>query len=300
MNRKEKAFRHLNPNGQGIEIGPGPNPIASKKEGYKVHIIDYLDRKNLITKFKEYHVNLDNIEEVDFIWRGENYAELTGKSKYYDWIIASHTIEHTPDLIDFLNDCDSILKDDGMIFLVIPDKRYCFDHYRPITGISKIIDSHFQKNKMHTPGTVAEFFLNHASKAGSIAWDSIATGKYKFSYSLENALEGIRSVINDKVYIDVHAWCFVPHSFRLIIHDLFYLKFIPFQEVEFFPTEGHEFCIILSRNGKGIEKSRLETLDIIESEIKDDVSISDLTPKALVSKIKNIIKRLTPRAHGRG
>jgi len=268
MNRKEKVLRHINQNGRGIEIGPSYNPIAPKKEGYQVHIIDHMSREELIAKYKDHHVNLENIEEVDFVWRGESYSELTGKSKYYDWIIASHVIEHVPDLIGFLNDCDAILKDDGVISLVIPDKRYCFDHYRPITGISKIIDNHFQKNKTHTPGTVAEYFLNVVSKAGVIAWDSSVTGEFNFVHSLEDALKGMKTAINENAYIDVHAWCFVPHSFRLIIHDLFCLGLIPFQEVDFFPTEGCEFYITLGRNGKGINKSRLEMLDIIESEIR--------------------------------
>ena len=268
MNRKEKVLRHINQNGRGIEIGPSYNPIAPKKEGYQVDIIDHMSREELIAKYKDHHVNLENIEEVDFVWRGESYSELTGKSKYYDWIIASHVIEHVPDLIGFLNDCDAILKDDGVISLVIPDKRYCFDHYRPITGISKIIDNHFQKNKTHTPGTVAEYFLNVVSKAGVIAWDSSVTGEFNFVHSLEDALKGMKTAINENAYIDVHAWCFVPHSFRLIIHDLFCLGLIPFQEVDFFPTEGCEFYITLGRNGKGINKSRLEMLDIIESEIR--------------------------------
>lgn len=269
MNRNEKVLRHINKNGHGIEIGPSHNPIAPKSDGYKVHIIDHMSREQLIAKYKDHHVNLKNIEEVDFVWRDENYSELTGKSKYYDWIIASHVIEHTPDLIGFLNDCDAILKDDGVISLVIPDKRYCFDHYRPITGISKIIDNHFQKNKIHTPGTVAEYFLNVVSKDGSIAWNSSITGKYNLVHSLNEALQGMNSVLNEKAYLDVHAWCFVPHSFRLIIHDLFCLGLILFQEVDFFPTEGCEFYITLGRNGREINQSRLEMLNIIESEIKD-------------------------------
>ena len=211
------------------------------------------------------------IEEVDFIWQGESYLELTGKPKYYDWIIASHVIEHIPNLISFFNDCDSILKDDGVISLVVPDKRYCFDHYRPLTGISKIIDSHLLKNTIHTPGTVVEYFLNTVSKGDAIAWDSKTTGKYKYKFihSREDALGGMKSVLEENAYLDVHAWCFVPHSFRLIIHDLFCLGLIPFQEVGFFPTEGCEFYITLGRKGKGLPYSRLEALQIIESEIKD-------------------------------
>lgn len=295
MNRKEKVLRHINKTGHGIEIGPSHRPIATKKEGYMVHIIDHMSREQLITKYKDHPVNLENIEEVDFVWRGENYSELTGKHKYYDWIVASHVIEHTPDLIGFLNDCDTILKDDGVISLVVPDKRYCFDHYRPITGISKIIDSHFQKTTIHTPGTVVEYFLNVVSKAGNIAWSSGATGKYSFVHSLEDALQEMKSVLNENAYLDVHAWCFVPHSFRLIVHDLFCLGFIPFQEVDFLPTERSEFFITLGRNGQGIDCSRLELLEIIESEIKDEVSISEAPLKALVVKSKRIIKGLTGR-----
>ncbi len=273
MDRKEKLLRHIDTNGHGVEIGPSHSPVAPKKEGYKVHIIDHMSREQLIAKYKDHHVNLENIEEVDFVWRGENYSELTGKDQYYDWIIASHVIEHTPNLIGFLNDCDTILKEDGVISLAVPDKRYCFDHYRPITGISRIIDSHFQKTIIHTPGTVAEYYLNVVSKAGNIAWDSNATGRYSFVHSLEDALQGMKSALNENAYLDVHAWCFVPHSFRLIVHDLFRLGLIPFQEVGFFQTEGCEFYVTLGRNGRGINRSRLEILDIIESEIKDKVSL---------------------------
>ena len=268
MNRKEIVLQHITKNGIGVEIGPSLNPIAPKKDGYLVHIIDHVNYEQLLKKYKN-HVNLNNVEEVDFVWQGQTYSELTGKSKYYDWVIASHMIEHTPDLIGFLNDCDTILKNEGVISLVIPDKRYCFDHYRPITGISKIIDNHLSKEKNHTPGTVAEYFLNVVSKAENIAWNINSTGEYNLIHTLDNAVREMNLVINENKYIDLHAWCFVPHSFRLIIHDLYSLGLIPFQEVEFSTIEGGgEFYMTLSRKGKGMNQSRLEILAIIESEIK--------------------------------
>ncbi|KOP23739.1 hypothetical protein AMR41_24740 [Hapalosiphon sp. MRB220] len=294
MNRKKKILRHIDKDGYGIEIGPSHNPIAPKNDGYRVHVIDHMSREQLIVKYRDHGVNLNKIEEVDFVWQGESYSELTGKTKHYDWIIASHVIEHTPDLIGFLNDCDAILKNDGVISLVVPDKRYCFDHYRPITGISKIIDSHFQQSTNHTPGTVAEYFLNVVSQSGKIAWDSSTTGEYNFVHSIENALQGMKSVVNENAYLDVHAWCFVPHSFRLIIHDLFCLGFIYFKEVDFYPTDGCEFYITLGRRGQGVNKSRIEMLEIIESEIKDGISIKE-QPYALVSKSKSIFSRLVRR-----
>jgi hypothetical protein len=247
MDRKQKALRHIKPTGHGIEIGPGHNPIAPKKEGYNVHIIDHMSREELIAKYKDHHVDLANIEEVDFVWQGGSYPELVGKTKHYDWIIASHLIEHTPDLIGFLNDCDSILKEDGVISLVIPDKRFCFDHYRPITGLSRIIDSHFWECTRHTPGTVAEYFLNVVSQSGKIAWNSHTHGEHVFVHSIDDALQGIQSALHGNTYLDVHAWCFVPHSFRLIIHDLHSLGLISLKELDFYSTDGCEFFVTLAQ-----------------------------------------------------
>ncbi|ESA35046.1 type 11 methyltransferase [Leptolyngbya sp. Heron Island J] len=273
MNRAQKILRHIDKDGYGVEIGPSHNPIASKKNRYKVHIIDHMSREQLIKKYKNHGVNLDKIEEVDFVWKGESYTELTGKAKYYDWVIASHVIEHVPDLISFLNDCDAILKDDGVLSLAIPDKRYCFDHYRPISSISKVIDSHLQKRTNHTPGTVADYYLNVVHRSGKIAWDVHAEGKYGFMHASENILQKMNSVIHENAYFDLHAWCFVPHSFRLIIYDLFCLGFIPFKEVDFFRTDGCEFYITLGKKGQFPSKSRLEMLETIESELKNSKSI---------------------------
>ena len=270
MNRNEKILRHIKKDGLGIEIGPSHNPIAPKKQGFNVDIIDYMSRDELIQRYANHPVNIDNIEEVDFVWQGESYAKLTGKSKHYDWIISSHSIEHTPDLIGFLNDCDAILKEDGVLSLAIPDKRYCFDHYRPITGLSKVIDNHFKKSTIHSPGNVAEFFLNMVSNNGTTAWNEDINGSYKFIHSKEQAVKFMNSVVNENAYYDVHAWCFVPHSFRLMIHDLFSLDLIALQEVDFYPTYGCEFYITLGKKGKGSDRSRIEMLEMIETEINID------------------------------
>ncbi len=219
-------------------------------------------------------VNLNNIEEVDYIWQGESYSDLTGKSKCYDWIIASHVIEHTPDLVGFLNDCETLLKDDGVISLVIPDKRYCFDHFRPVTGLARVVDSYFNKNTIHTPGEVAEYYLNVVSKNGVIAWDVSVDGEYELVHTLSEATHGMELVRNDDVYIDVHGWCFVPHSFRLMIHDLNSLGLISLKEVDFYSTVGHEFYMTLGKSGVGLSAARLDVLKAIDEEINEGFELS--------------------------
>lgn len=267
MNRREKILQYTNKDGYGVEIGPSHNPIAPKRDGYKTHIIDHLSREGLQKKYKDHGVDIESIEEVDFVWANESYAELTGKCKHYDWIIASHVIEHVPDLIGFLNDCDSILKDDGVLSLAIPDKRFCFDHYRPLTTVARVIDNHLAGSTIHSAGMVAEYFLNVVSKSGQIAWNPDSSGEYQTVHSLDDALRGMDSVINHNAYLDIHTWCFTPSSFRLMIRDLLELELIPFKEICFYPTSGHEFFVTLGKGGTSPKETRIELLERIESEL---------------------------------
>ncbi len=271
MYKKEKILAHIDHHGKGLEIGPSVNPIAPKKEGYHVEIMDYLSRDQLVDKYSA-HGNLktadiEKIEEVDYIWQGQSYVELTGKKKYYDWIIASHLIEHTTDLVHFINDCEALLKDDGVLALVVPDKRCCFDAYRAITGISQILDSHFSHNTIHTAGTVVDYFLNIVAKEGLIAWTMSQGGTNTLLHSVNDALQGIDKVRNENQYLDVHAWVFTPTSFRLIMNDLFLLGLTHLREISFYPTVGSEFFAILGGRGKGPGMERLTMLKKIDAEI---------------------------------
>jgi|GEM_PF-1362891 len=265
--RKARVLATIDRNGLGVEIGPSHDPIAPKRDGFKVHVIDHASREELIAKYATHGIALDRIEDVDFVWKGESYLELTGKPKHYDWIIGSHLIEHTPDLIAFLDDCDSILKDGGVLSLVIPDKRYCFDCFRPITGLARVIDSHLAGNKIHSEGTVAEFCMNVAAKGNTLSWDERSRGDYRLLHSVREAEEAMREV-RKHAYVDVHNWCFVPHSFRLILADLYMLGYTKLREVHFEAPGGYEFYVALGRHGAGPDLGRLELLKKVDAELR--------------------------------
>jgi SAM-dependent methyltransferase len=267
MGRKDRVLAGIDRNGLGIEIGPSHDPIAPKSEGFKVQVIDHASREELLQKYATHNLSLDRIEEVDFVWRGQSYLELTGRPKHYDWIIASHLIEHTPDLISFLADCESILKDDGVLSLVIPDKRYAFDRFRPITGLARVIDCHLAGQKIHSAGAAAEYFMNVASKANLLCWDAVMPGDYAFIHSAQQARDMMREIREKGSYLDIHNWCFVPHSFRLLMADLYTLGYTKLREVTFHPTQGCEFYVTMGRHGTGPPASRLEILRAIDAEL---------------------------------
>jgi len=171
LSPRERAVFHLiDKQGFGLEIGPSHNPIASKKKGYKVQILDHCTADELRAKYQGHGLNLDNIEEVDFVWQGQPLPELIGKTQCYDWIIASHVVEHIPDLISFLRQCEQLLKPNGVLSLVVPDKRYCFDYFQPLSTTGMLIDAYTQNRKRPSAGQVFDHFANAATANGAIAW----------------------------------------------------------------------------------------------------------------------------------
>jgi len=272
MDRKTRILSFVDRAGKGMEIGPSHNPVAPKKEGFDVHVVDHCDRAGLVEKYRPHGVDLENIEDVDFVWRDTSYGELTGHSKFYDWIIASHVIEHTPDFVGFLKSSADVLKDNGVLALAVPDKRFCFDHFRPISGLASLIDAHLGNNKIHTAGRVAEYFLNVVSLSGRIAWDSpFENGQpresFAFVHGKDDALSGMRAVSEQGAYLDVHAWCFTPSSFRLLVEDLYCLGLSPLREASFHSDDSSEFFVALSNAGRGPGLTRMKLLEDIDAEI---------------------------------
>jgi SAM-dependent methyltransferase len=189
---------------------------------------------------------MDNIEEVDYIWNGESYAELTGKRNHYDYVIASHVIEHTCDLVGFLRDCSDILKENGVLSLAIPDKRFCFDYLRPVTGISKVIDCHNNRCVVPTPGSVYEQFSNACKSGNDIAWEyPHPPVMMKPAHSVQESIERYKGFLNHNEYTDIHNWVFTMHSFELLIYDLNCLGLINMRIAASFETSEHEFLVTL-------------------------------------------------------
>ena len=271
MDRKDILLSMLDRDGLGLEIGPSHNPVAPKREGFRVEVVDHADRAALVEKYRGHGVDLDRIEDVDFVWNGTSYVELTGKAKHYDWIIASHVIEHVPDMIGFIKGCDDVMRDGGVLSLAVPDKRFCFDRFRVLTGIASLVDAHLEGRRNHSPGRVADYFLNVVSLAGRIAWSpSDASGagvdSFAFVHGLADAKSGVQSMLEGDPYLDIHAWCFTQSSFRLLVEDLYQLGLSPLREAGFHATGGGEFFVALSRDGGGPGIERGELLRQVDAE----------------------------------
>ena len=256
--REQAVFHLIDQAGVGLEIGPSHNPIAPKKKGYKVHILDHASADELRAKYQGHGLNLDNIEEVDFVWQGQPLPDLIGKTQCYDWIIASHVVEHIPDLISFLQQCEQLLKPNGVLSLVVPDKRYCFDYFQPLSTTGMLLDAYAQKRKRPSAGQVFDHYANAVTANGSIAWSPDSKGGVdSLIHTQQEASAQFNLANTTDEYIDVHCWRFTPESFSLILSDINQLGLSNFGIEAKFPTSGCEFYVSL---GKSL-KSRKTVID---------------------------------------
>lgn len=252
--RDSKLLQGIKKEQKGLEIGPSHSPIAPKREGYCVETVDYLSADELKEHYKNDGVNLEAIEPVDYIWKGGSYYQLIQKEGYYDYIIASHMIEHSTDFCGFLKDCSKMMKKNGILRLAVPDKRYCFDRYRMTTGLAEIVNNAYKPAKLQSVGDVAEYYMNVVARKGRISWDKpflpmfcIDRDKdFAFLHDPNTVLSSMKRV-EEGEYIDIHHYVFTPASFKLLLYDLRLLEMTDLKIVHMWNTRGNEFIVTLQK-----------------------------------------------------
>jgi SAM-dependent methyltransferase len=245
LDRVQKALLDIDPAGSGLEIGPGHAPIAPRSAGFRIETLDHATADELRAKYADdKSVEGSRIEEVDHIWRGEPLDEVV-HGRRYDFIIASHVIEHVPDFVSFLQQCGGLLKPGGLLSLIIPDKRYCFDHLRWPSTTGDVLQAFLEKRRRHLPGTVFDAIAHECSLAGQIAWGEGERGALTLNHSLAEAQRRADAARATPGYTDCHAWRFTPASFSLILAELRMLGLLDLEVARTFPSAGCEFFVSL-------------------------------------------------------
>jgi predicted SAM-dependent methyltransferase len=74
---------------------------------------------------------------VDIVDDGEKLEKIMAGSQ--DFVIANHFLEHCQNPIGAIRNMLRVLKEEGILYLCIPDKRYSFDIDRPVTPIEHLL-----------------------------------------------------------------------------------------------------------------------------------------------------------------
>ena len=240
----------------GIEIGAAYAPILPKADGYRTLVVDQADQKTLRANYSGVAgVDLARIEPVDAIDDGGEFSLLDDEGMGFDFIVASHVIEHVTDPIHFLQRCERALKPDGRIYLLVPDRRACFDWFRPVSTAGQWLEAFLQSRRRHGPAALFDDTAYYALRDGAYAWDIAPGGVHAVSGTARAGYERAVRVVDD--YDDAHAWVFTPSSARLIVEDLRSIGLIGLGESRFHPTIGCEFLLVLSRDSATRSQDRL-------------------------------------------
>ena len=193
---------------KGLEIGPLTAPLVTKeelKDQGEIFYLDHLSTDELKEKYADdTSVDVEKIIPVDFVCRDGNIVEATS-SNTFDYIIASHVIEHAPNLLQFLTDIESILKPGGLCILIIPDKRFTFDLNRPVTTFGCVLEKFIGKQKIPNISAVYDHFATAVHANGHNIWyGAKSLEETKLLVSETFAWDAVRQVKDEKKYFDVH------------------------------------------------------------------------------------------------
>ena len=136
----------------GLEIG---GPSAVFKPGGLIPVYDRvgsLDSCNFgsetiwegkLTPGRSFKFSTEKPPGIQFIGDTTFLTEIP--DMHYDFLLSSHMLEHSANPIKALREWRRVLKPRGSLILLLPNKRWTFDHRRPVTTLEHIL-SDFNAN----------------------------------------------------------------------------------------------------------------------------------------------------------
>lgn len=245
MDRREKLLRGLDlTSSVGLELGPLDRPIVERHEG-KILYADHVDAAALREKYLgNSQISQEAIVDVDVIWAEEGAQTLAPAST--DYVIASHVIEHVPNLIGWLESIRRVLRDDGSLRLAVPDRRFTFDILRQETRLSDIVYAHLVGAKTPSAFHILDARLNSRRVDLAAAWrNELDHDCLHPSFAFDDVIGTAQHVIDHANYMDTHCWVFTPRHFAELFENACAIGLVKFKFEYFYDTaENHlEFFV---------------------------------------------------------
>ena len=226
MDARRKSFWELHDFSSGKASRSGRcTARSSRKDEGDVRYIDIHDREGIVSHYEDDPaVAVEDIPEIDFHLiqpdgRTLTLVEATKSGAPFDWVVASHVIEHVPDLIGWLAE----LADDRRgrrrpgsrrarptVLLRRPPAA---DHGRADGGRPRA------GNQRPSVPAVYDYFssvvdADRASCGGAGCRPSTAR-----IHSLDETRHQVERTLAGE-YVDCHVWLFTPTSFLRQLHEL--------------------------------------------------------------------------------
>lgn len=252
MDRVQKLLCRIDRSMKVLEIGPSYNPIAPKSQGWNSWSVDHANQEELKEKYRsDASVDVSRIEAVDFMWHSGDLDDAIPAEHHntFSACIASHVIEHFPNPIGFFRSMSTLITSGGLISLAVPDKRFCFDYFKPILLTGDLLYADYTSRTRHSKCTAFNHVAYSVFSDNVGAWAQQPVRNIGFVHSIADAKNTFDTAdeYESGPYIDYHGWFYTPSSFMLAMIELSYLNIIDWTLDTYFPTVGWEFFITLKK-----------------------------------------------------
>lgn len=170
---RQELARQLH--GDGLEFGPGCHPLPLGPFVNSIRYCDVFTRDEFAEQFPEMNkkiVNFPDPIDYQFDFEKEWFVERIGKESL-DFVVANHVLEHLVNPIRFLEQCHSLLKDNGILFIGLPDKRRMFDRDRQRTLLNDVVERYQRDEVVVSEARIVEF-VNQVVQPGEFFSDRSA------------------------------------------------------------------------------------------------------------------------------
>lgn len=255
MADRSTLLAHLQTDGgRGFEVGPLMSPFVAKGQG-DVTFVDRLSTEALRAKFAgEPNVDPGSIVDVDVVIPdGGRLGDALRSREPFDYAIASHVVEHVPDLVGWLADVADLTRVGGRLLLVVPDKRYTFDYLRGLTCLADVLDAWIQGCSRPSPRQVFDYNAYASAVDKVAAWRAPPDPDTLRRYGdPKSALDLSLRSYRDREYVDSHCWVVTPRRFLDILGDLAELGVLRWRLALFADTRRDEedFGLVLERTAE--------------------------------------------------
>jgi len=241
VDRLQTLRQHIDlEHGRGLEIGPLVNPLVRKSES-EVYYVDRATTEELREWFsRDPKIDPASILEVDFAWGANTLAQASAAKLPFDYVVASHVVEHVPDLIGWLNEVAEVLRPGGRLGLVVPDRRYTFDVRRRPSDIAELVEAHLLGLRRPAARATFDHFYRHVDVDTSALWRG-EPGHADPPMDVRGTMASVARALRNGEYIDTHCWVFSDAEFAEMLRLLMASGLVDLRVVAMVPTRVNEF-----------------------------------------------------------
>jgi hypothetical protein len=199
-----------------LEVAPFFDPVLAKSD-YNVYYTDYVDTDALRGKADQNPTGRNAVvPPIDFVWvPGRPLRACVPPGLTFDFVVASHVMEHVPNPVGWLNDLLSVTRVGGQVGVFLPDRRNPLDVFRNQTSFADVVAWWAGQPAIPTLEQITDF-LGSGSRPPSDEpqrWVRSRAMNLERRNTDQNVINFAELIAREPRYLDVHCSVWESASF---------------------------------------------------------------------------------------